>query len=204
MQFCANDPQYLVKAARLLESHCDAIDINFGCPQRIAKRGYYGAFLMDDLPLVERLVLELSAAVSVPVTCKIRIYGSSGAELEKTIEYARMLERSGCSLLTVHGRTRDQKDLWATRADWDAIKAVKAAMSIPVLANGNVRDLGDAKRCMEYTGCDGVISAESLLVDPALFSPQRALPGVSRDVSVGGREGGRVQKRIFCCFLVAF
>lgn len=176
VQFCANDPSFLVKSARLLEDHCDAIDINFGCPQRIAKRGYYGAFLMDDLALVERLVLDLSAGVKVPVTCKIRIYGSSGAELEKTLEYARMLERSGCSLLTVHGRTRDQKDLWATRADWDVIKAVKAAMTIPVLANGNIRDLEDARRCMDYTGCDGVISAESLLVDPALFSPHRALP----------------------------
>ena len=99
-------------------------------------------------------------------------------ELEKTLAYARMVERSGCSVLAVHGRTRDQKDASGIRADWDAIKAVKAALSIPVLANGDIRDLKDVHDCMQYTGCDGVLSAESLLVDPALFAPSRLLPGV--------------------------
>ena len=56
VQFCANDPDYLIKAALMVQQHCDAVDINFGCPQRIAKRGYYGAFLMDNLPLVQQLV----------------------------------------------------------------------------------------------------------------------------------------------------
>ena len=176
MQFCANDPNYLCKAARIIERECDAVDINFGCPQRIAKKGYYGAFLMDNLPLVEKLVKELVEAVKVPVTAKIRIFGSSGEDLAKTIAYAQMIERAGASLITVHGRTREQKDLTATRADWDAIKAVKAALSIPVVANGNVRDKKDAIRCLEYTGCQGIMSAESLLVDPALFSPSRLTP----------------------------
>jgi tRNA-dihydrouridine synthase len=116
------------------------------------RRGYYGAFLMDNLGLIEELVTKLSKvgswrgtffmtlephthshthplththtklqAVSIPVSCKIRIF----PDLNKTIEYARMVERSGCSLLAVHGRTRDQKNNTTTRADWDAIKAVK-------------------------------------------------------------------------------
>ena len=76
---------------------------------------------MDNLQLVEQLVSELSQSVSIPVTCKIRIF----PELDKTIAYAKMVERSGCSVLAVHGRTREQKDCSAIRADWDAIKAVK-------------------------------------------------------------------------------
>jgi tRNA-dihydrouridine synthase 1 len=81
------------------------VDLNLGCPQRIAKKGYYGAFLMDDLPRVEALVTRAAASLRVPVSCKVRLFPDLGA----TIAYARMLERSGCSLLAVHGRTRDMK-----------------------------------------------------------------------------------------------
>lgn len=94
------------------------------CPQAIAKRGNYGSFLMDDLPLVRSIVSTLSAASSVPVACKIRMFPS----VEDTIAYARMLEEAGCQLLAVHGRTRDQKSARLT-ADWHVIKAVREAVS---------------------------------------------------------------------------
>ncbi|GMH34293.1 hypothetical protein BSKO_02127 [Bryopsis sp. KO-2023] len=173
VQFCANDPEILLGAAKIVEPYCDGIDLNLGCPQRIAKRGRYGAYLMDDLPLIENLVKTLVAGVSIPVTCKIRMF----EELEPTLEYARMLERAQCSMLGVHARTRDKKDSVTSRADWDVIKAVKEALSIPVLANGNIRDLKDVHACMEYTGADGVMSAVSLLEDPALFSQGRLEEG---------------------------
>ncbi|CAL8460605.1 g134 [Coccomyxa elongata] len=173
VQFCANDPETLLAAARIVEPHADAIDLNLGCPQRIARRGRYGAFLMDDLPLVERIVRTCSEGLSVPVTVKIRIF----PDLERTVEYARMLERAGASLIAVHGRLREQKKSQGPDADWDAIKAVVEAVSVPVLANGNIRTLEDVQRCMEYTGAVGVLSAESLLEDPALFSPRPRLPG---------------------------
>jgi tRNA-dihydrouridine synthase 1 len=80
-----------------------------------------------------------------------------------------MLERAGCKLLAVHGRTRDQKDTTAHRADWAAIAAVRAAVRIPVLANGDVRDLREAAECMAATGAVGVLSAEPLLRNPTLF-----------------------------------
>jgi tRNA-dihydrouridine synthase 1 len=121
---------------------------------------------MDDLPLVQSLVEKLASNLSVPVSCKIRMFPA----LEDTLAYARMLEKAGCSLLAVHGRTRDQKDGKAIRADWSVIKAVKEALSIPVLANGNIRYLDDVYECMKETGADGVLSAESLLHNPALFA----------------------------------
>lgn len=173
VQFCSSDPDHLLTAARMVEAMdiCDGIDINFGCPQRIAKRGNYGAFLMDDLPRVQALVRKLSQNLSIPVTAKIRVF----PDIAQTVAYARMVEAAGACLLAVHGRTREQKDLSATRADWDPIKAVKEALHIPVLANGNIRHMGDALECMRYTGCDGVLSAEGLLTDPALYSPERPI-----------------------------
>ncbi|KAG1360632.1 putative tRNA-dihydrouridine(16/17) synthase [NAD(P)(+)]-like [Cocos nucifera] len=149
----------------------DGDGMGSGCPQRIARRGNYGAFLMDNLPLVKSLVEKLSYNLHVPVSCKIRIFPC----LQDTIAYARMLEEAGCSLLAVHGRNRDEKDGKKFRADWNAIKAVKDALRIPVLANGNIRHMGDVRSCLNHTGADGVLSAESLLENPALFSGFRTL-----------------------------
>ncbi|XP_062157432.1 uncharacterized protein LOC133864988 [Alnus glutinosa] len=179
VQFCANDPEILLEAARRAEPFCDYVDINLGCPQRIARRGYYGAFLMDNLPLVKSLVQKLALNLHVPVSCKIRVF----PDLQDTINYARMLEDAGCSLLAVHGRTRDEKDGKKFRADWEAIRAVKNAVGIPVLANGNIRHMDDVQDCLEKTGADGVLSAESLLENPALFAGYRAAE------SVVGSEG---------------
>lgn len=136
------------------------------CPQRIARRGYYGAFLMDNLPLVKSLVEKLSSNLNVPVSCKIRLF----PKIEDTLNYARMLEEAGCSLLAVHGRTRDEKDQKKIRANWTAIRAVKSALNIPVLGNGNIRHVDDVESCLKETGCDGVLSADSLLENPALFA----------------------------------
>ncbi|XP_071702859.1 uncharacterized protein [Rutidosis leptorrhynchoides] len=166
VQFCANDPDTLLEAARRVEAYCDYVDINLGCPQRIARRGNYGAFLMDKLPLIKSLVEKLAFNLHVPVSCKIRIF----PDLQDTLNYAKMLEDAGCSLLAVHGRTRDEKDGKKIRANWDAIRAVKTALKIPVLANGNIRHMDDVQNCLDQTGADGVLSAESLLENPALFA----------------------------------
>ncbi|OMP01946.1 tRNA-dihydrouridine synthase [Corchorus olitorius] len=175
VQFCANDPDILLEAARRVEPYCDYVDINLGCPQRIARRGYYGAFLMDNLPLVKSLVEKLASNLHVPVSCKIRLF----PKLEDTIRYAKMLEDAGCSLLAVHGRTRDEKDGKKIRANWDAIKAVKNELRIPVLANGNIRHMDDVQSLLEETGADGVLSAETLLENPALFAGYRTADWVA-------------------------
>lgn len=137
---------------------------------------------MDNLPLVKSLVEKLALNLNVPVSCKIRVFPN----LQDTIKYAKMLEDAGCSLLAVHGRTRDEKDGKKFRADWNAIKAVKNALRIPVLANGNVRHMEDVQKCLEETGCEGVLSAESLLENPALFAGFRTAEWI-----VGSEESSK-------------
>lgn len=161
-------------------------DFRFRCPQRIARRGNYGAFLMDNLPLVKSLVEKLAQNLNVPVSCKIRIF----PDLQDTLKYAKMLEDAGCSLLAVHGRTRDEKDGKKFRADWSAIKEVKNALRIPVLANGNVRCIEDVDNCIKETGVEGVLSAETLLENPAAFAGFRTAEWVSENEEEGFVDGG--------------
>jgi len=165
VQFGGNNAEELLTAALLVQDHVDAVDINFGCPQRCARLGGYGAFLMDDPKKVRRLVMKLVDSLKVPVTAKMRIL----PEISDTVAFALRLQEAGVAAVGVHGRLRTQRHHEGL-ADWNAIAAVKAALSIPVIANGNILTAFDADRCMESTGADAVMSATTLLINPRLFA----------------------------------
>lgn len=168
VQFCANDPADLLDAARRVQGYCDAVDLNLGCPQGIAKRGHYGAFLQEDWGLIWRLIRTLRDGLDVPVTAKFRIQESK----EKTLEYARMILDAGASVITVHGRRREQKGHNTGLADWAYIRYLREKLPADtvIFANGNVLNHADVQRCLEETGADAVMSAEGNLSDPTIFA----------------------------------
>ncbi|KAI5952883.1 DUS1 [Candida jiufengensis] len=167
VQFCANDPDYLLQAAKLVENQCDAVDLNLGCPQGIAKKGKYGAFLMDDWDLVHKLIKILHENLSIPVTAKIRIYD----DWEKSLKYAKMVLDAGAQFITIHGRTREMKGQQTGLANWKILKYLRDNLPNDQVffANGNILYPMDLKRCMEETNCDAVMSAEGNLYNPGVF-----------------------------------
>jgi len=169
IQICGDNPADMLQTCLSIQQYCDAIDINFGCPQDVAKKGHYGSFLQDEWDLIRKIVQTCSSGIAIPLFCKIRVFES----IEKTVEYAKIFEEAGASLLAVHGRTREQKGSNTGLASWDHIKAIKQALSIPIVANGNLIYHENIDCCHKYTGCDGVMIGEPHLFNPAIFMDGR-------------------------------
>lgn len=166
VQFAGDDPDTVVEAGRYVHHDVAAIDLNLGCPQKIAKRGNYGAYLLSQPDQVIKVLTAMVKGLDCPITAKIRRLASD----EATIELCHRIESAGVQLLTIHGRTVDNSKLYIGPCDWDIIKKVKQSINIPVIANGGIASRADAIRCLEYTGADGVMSSEALLENPKLFS----------------------------------
>jgi nifR3 family TIM-barrel protein len=165
-QLFGSDPEVMAEAAEILASHGpDMIDINMGCPvKKVTKKGA-GAALMTDPGLAEAILTRIVARVSLPVTVKIR----SGKDHHSVNapDFAKMLEASGAAAVTVHARTWSQG--FSGHIDKEIITRVKAAVSIPVIGNGDVLSREDGRRMVEETGCDGVMIGRGALGNPWVF-----------------------------------
>eukprot|EP00581_Thalassiosira_minuscula_P019469 CAMPEP_0183718586 /NCGR_PEP_ID=MMETSP0737-20130205/11812_1 /TAXON_ID=385413 /ORGANISM="Thalassiosira miniscula, Strain CCMP1093" /LENGTH=394 /DNA_ID=CAMNT_0025948175 /DNA_START=37 /DNA_END=1218 /DNA_ORIENTATION=+ len=168
-QLCANNKEILLQGAKLLECHVDAVDLNCGCPTKVAKRGRFGAYLLESGEYLVSIVKHLAENLSIPVTVKVRLLPHQ--DINKSLDLYRKLVDAGAALLTVHGRTRYNKGENTSRADWDAIRKVVKSVGdrVPVIANGSISSLDDACACLTATGADGVMSSEAILEYPALY-----------------------------------
>ena len=165
-QIYGDDPDELLKAAlRVQELSPDVIDINLGCPAKtVAARGA-GVGLMRTPLKVAQIFHNLSSALEVPLTGKIRL---GWEDHRNYLLIARIIEENGGAAIAVHGRTKEQG--YSGQADWDAIAEVKAAVKIPVIANGDVKSAADVERMKKYTGCEAVMIGRAAVGNPWILS----------------------------------
>ena len=166
LQFFGSDPKIVSEMAKRVEERPFSIlDINMGCPVPKVVRNGEGSALMKNPKLVYELVSATVKAIKKPVTVKIR----KGFDDEhiNAVEIAKIIEEAGAAAVAVHGRTREQ--YYSGKADWEIIRQVKEAVSIPVIGNGDVFTPQDAKRLVEETGCDGIMVARGAKGNPWIF-----------------------------------
>lgn len=167
VQIFGNNPEEFGKVVDYVQQKgADFIDINMGCPApKIVKNGE-GAALLKDIAKGRAIIREVVRNSSVPVTVKIRKGWDDSSIV--AVEYAQMAESEGVSAIAIHGRTREQ--FYSGKGDWDIIKKVREAVSIPVIGNGDVFTPEDAKKMLDYTKCHGVMIGRGAMGNPWIFS----------------------------------
>ena len=167
-QIFGSDVDSFVKAAKKICEimHPDIIDINMGCPvPKVALKAQAGSYLLKNPSKIKEIVSSVVKAVNVPVTVKIRSGWDSNSI--NAPEVAKICQEAGASAITIHGRTRSQG--YSGTVDLDIIKKVKEAVSIPVIGNGDIKSVEDAKRMLEYTKCDAIMIGRGVLGNPWLI-----------------------------------
>ena len=166
VQIAGTVPEAMAEAARHNVAHgAQIIDINMGCPAKKVCNAWAGSALMRDPPLVARILEAVVRAVEVPVTLKIRTGWATGHR--NALQIARIAEASGIRALAIHGRTRDQ--MYTGQAEYDTIAEVKAALRIPVIANGDVDSPDKAAHVLRATGADAVMVGRAAQGRPWIF-----------------------------------
>lgn len=165
IQIFGNDPEVMMAATKILDGKSELLDINMGCPApKVVKNGD-GSKLLLDLDLVEKIVKSVVSVSKVPVTVKMRTGWDENTIVAE--EAAKIIEKSGASAITIHGRTRSE--FYSGKVNLDLIKRVKEAVNIPVIGNGDVIDGISAKEMFEKTGVDGIMIGRGTLGNPWIF-----------------------------------
>ena len=172
VQIFGSEPRFMAQAAARLTDLglFSAIDINMGCPAQTVVGGQSGSALMKDPALAAEIVRQVKQATPLPVTVKMRLGWDE--EHKNAVAFAQALEQAGADGLTVHGRTRQQQ--YAGKADWAMIGQVKRAVSIPVIATGDIVDEKTALDALQITGCDGLAIGRAALGNPWIFAEIKA------------------------------
>lgn len=165
IQIVGSDIQKLQKAAIKVEKELnpDIIDINLGCPAYNVMKTGSGSSILKDIRKLALIVNTISSSIEIPLTCKIRILPDDN----DTLKAAKIIEKSGAALLTVHGRTAGQG--YGGKANWNIIKQIKDNLNIPVVLNGDIIDEESAKKAFDISGCDAIMIGRAAIGNPYIF-----------------------------------
>lgn len=164
-QIEGHKPELMAKSAKILEEKASIIDINMGCPIKKIVNGNDGCSLMRNPKLASDIVVAVKEAVKIPVTCKFRLGWSQ--DTKNFVEFAQLMQASGASAVTVHGRTKSQ--MYSGEADWAEISKLRGEIDIPFIANGDVVSPQTALECLEKSKADGIAIGRAAMGDLSLL-----------------------------------